>query len=130
MEFAKPQYKYPTTFYVKPALQNDIYNLFAYGKNKELIFYNIAYIPSYKTSVFMNTIFRNIKENKNIDYIEESDDEDDFQNTDIDKYVKLENHALIECEFNNKFKKWVPLRVVEPNKKVVHISALVANYFY
>jgi hypothetical protein len=27
----------------------------------------------------MNNHFRNIKENRNIDYIEESDDEDDFQ---------------------------------------------------
>lgn len=130
MEFAKPQYKYSTVFYVKPALQNDIYNLFAYGKTKELVFYNIAYIPSYKTSVFMNGIFRNIKENRNIDYIEESDDEDDFQNTDIDKYVNLEKHALIECVFNTKFKKWVPTRVVGANTKVVHISCLVSNYFY
>ena len=130
MDFSKPQYKYPTIFFIKPALQNDIYNLFAYGKNKELVFYNIAYIPSYKTSVFMNSIFRNIKENKNIDYIEESDDEDDFQNTDIDKYVDLQKHELIECVFNSKFKKWVPMRAIDRNKKVVHISALVSNYFY
>ena len=130
MDFTKPQYKYPTIFYVKPALQNDIYNLFAYGKNKDLIFYNIACIPSYQTSIFMNNIFRKIKENKNIDYIEESDDEDEFQNTDIDKYVNLEKHVLIECVFNNRFKKWVPTHIVESHKKVVHISALVTNYFY
>mgnify|MGYP003328747202 CR=1 FL=1 len=52
-----------------------------------LHYYNIMFIPDYKTSVMMNNIFRKIKENKNLDYIEESDDEDDFQNIDIDKYV-------------------------------------------
>jgi hypothetical protein len=36
----------------------------------------------------MNNHFRNIKENRNIDYIEESDDEDDFH-TDCNKYVEL-----------------------------------------
>ena len=35
----------------------------------------------------MNSLFRNIKENKNIDYIEESEDESDFENTSEDKYV-------------------------------------------
>jgi hypothetical protein len=46
-------------------------------------------IPNLKSSVYMNNHFRNIKENRNIDYIEESDDEDDFQNTDCNKYVEL-----------------------------------------
>ena len=47
------------------------------------------YIPDYKTSVMLNKIFRKIRENDNLDYIEESDDEDDFQNTEPDKYVDL-----------------------------------------
>lgn len=49
----------------------------------------IAAIPDYKTSVFMNALFRNIKENRSLDALEESDDEDEFENTNIDKFVDL-----------------------------------------
>jgi len=50
MDFFKPQYKYPTIFQVTADLQNDIYHLFAYGKNNRPVYYNVAYIPTYKTS--------------------------------------------------------------------------------
>jgi hypothetical protein len=127
MDFMKPQYKYPTIFQVIADIQFDIYHLFAYGKNNEPVYYNIAYIPNYKTSVFMNGLFRNIRENKNLDYIEESEDEDDFQNMDIDKHVNIEKVLLMECIFHKKFKKWTPTRVVSPREKIVHIGKL-ANY--
>ena len=35
----------------------------------------------------MNSIFRNIKENRNLDLLEESDDEDEFENINLDKYL-------------------------------------------
>jgi hypothetical protein len=73
----------------------------------------------------MNGLFRNIRENKNLDYIEESDDEEDFQNTSIDKYVNIEKVLLIECVFNKKFKKWTPVRIADPKSKIVHISKLI-----
>jgi len=79
--------------------------------------YDIAYIPNIKTSVFMNNIFRNIRENKNIDYIEESDDEDNFENTAEDKYVDLKKVVIMECSFHNKFKKWVPFKVLSDNQQ-------------
>ena len=123
-DYSKPQYRMTTIFKVSADLQFDIYNLFAYGKNRSSIYYNVAYIPNYKTSVFMNSIFRKIKENSNLDAIEESDDESEFENTEVDKYVDLKKYVFIECKFHPKFKKWVPLRVVEPNQKVVHISSL------
>ncbi len=122
--YSKPQYRFNTIFKVTADLQYDIYHLFAYGKNKTSVYYNIAYIPNYKTSIFMNSLFRNIKENCNLDYIEESDDEDDFQNISLDKYVDLQKSLFIECHFNHKFKKWIPLRVVQQPCKVVHISML------
>jgi hypothetical protein len=75
----------------------------------------------------MNGLFRNIRENKNLDYIEESDDEEDFQNMNIDKYVHMEKVLLMECVFNNKFKRWTPMRVVNAREKIVHIGKL-ANY--
>jgi hypothetical protein len=129
MDYNKPQYKYPTIFHVTADVQYDIYHLFAYGKDKNLTYYNIAYIPNYKTSVFMNKIFRKIRENDNLDYIEESDDEDQFQNTDENKYVDLEKSVLIECTFNYKFKRWTPTHIVEKLSKVVHINQLVRDYY-
>jgi hypothetical protein len=128
LDFHKPQYKYPTIFQVSADIQFDIYHLFAYGKNKNSVYYGIACIPNIETSVFMNSLFRNIKENKNIDYIEESEDESDFENTSEDKYVDLNKTYNIECSFNNKFKKWVPIRVINEPNKVVHISKLVNDY--
>jgi len=124
MDFTKPQYKYPTVFQVTPDIQFDIYHLFACGKDNQPVYYNIAYIPNYKSSVFMNGLFRNIRENKNLDYIEESDDEEDFQNMNIDKYVHIEKVLLMECVFNRKFKRWTPIKVVNPKEKIVHIGKI------
>jgi hypothetical protein len=128
IDFSKPQYKYPTTFHVIADIQFDIYHLFAFGKNKSLVYYNVACIPDYKTSIFMNGLFRNIRENKNLDYIEESDDEDDFENVAEDRYVDVNKTLLIECIFSPKFKKWIPKRVMPNGSMVVHINKL-ANIF-
>jgi hypothetical protein len=128
-DFYKPQYRYPTVFQVSADIQFDIYHLFACGKNKNMVYYNIAYIPNLKSSFFMNSLFRNIRENKNIDYIEESDTEEDFENTAEDKYVDLNKTINIECIFHQKFKRWVPVRVTDSSLKIIHISKLVSNYF-
>lgn len=133
-DFSKPQYKQNTLFEVKADLQNDIYHLYAYGRSSERVYYGLAYIPNYNKSVFMNGLFRNIKENRNLDYIEESDDEDDFQDMRTDKYVDLAKTLLMECVFHYKFKRWVPLRVFQERGgkegdygRVVHISKLVSH---
>ena len=132
LDYRKPQYRLKSVFQVCADIQFDIYHLFAYGKNSSIVYYNIACIPNYKTSVFMNGIFRNIKENANLDAIEESDDEDEFENMAEDRFVDLQKTVLMECVFNTKFKKWVPLRIVdtrrEKNVKVVHIGQLVSYY--
>jgi len=96
-------------FKVKADVQNDIYHLYCMENNKE-IFYNIAYIPDYKTSVMMNKLFRNIKENDNLDLLEESDDEEEFQNENIDRFVDVNKSHLMICKFNHKFKKWYPVK--------------------
>ncbi len=128
MDLNRPQYKYNTIFLIKADLQNDIYHLFAYGSKKQLTYYNIAFIPDYKTSVMMNNVFRKIKENKNLDYIEESDDEEEFQNTSVDKYVDINKIVPFECKFSRKFKRWLPISQVGENNKIVHIGKLVRNY--
>jgi hypothetical protein len=66
-------------FRVSPQIQTDIYNLFVYKDDQEE-FYDIAFIPDFVTSVLMNKLFRNIKENSNLDALEESDDEKEFEN--------------------------------------------------
>ena len=74
-----------------------------YLSNNNLKYYNIARIPDYKTSIFMNSLFRNIKENYDLDEIEMSDDEEDFENVNDDKYLKKETilNAFIIININN-----------------------------
>ena len=128
IDWNKPQYKYTTNFLIKADLQNDIYHLFAYGTKKKIIYYNVAFIPDYKTSVMMNEIFRNIRENKNIDYIEESEDEEDFENITFDKHVNIHKSVPFECIYSRKFKKWIPVSKIKEDNKIVHIGKLVRNY--
>ena len=101
------------TFFIKPDLQNDIYYLYQNSTtNFDVISMEIAHIPDYKTSVLMNKLFRNIKENSNLDSLEESDEEDEFENIQIDKFVDLNKIIKMRCIFNYKFKKWVPVSVI------------------
>jgi hypothetical protein len=93
-------------FLCNPDIQNDIYHL--YSLNNEYI--GLACIPDYKTSIMMNNLFRIIKENNDLDKLEESDDEDEFENSNIDKFVFLDKSYNIECEYSKKFRKWVPLK--------------------
>jgi len=102
-------------FIVKAQLQNDVYDLYYY-KSGQLEKYDIAYIPDYKTSTMMNNIFRNIKENINLDALEESDDEEEFENINDDKYVDLNKCVKMECEFNKKFNKFIPIKIIENGK--------------
>ena len=110
--YENEQTNYITTFLVKADLQTDVYNLYGYDQHKMLTFYDVAYIPNCKSSVYMNSIFRNIKENYNIDLIEESDDEDDFEDTREDKYVNSELEVVMNCVYHTKFRRWVPIQVV------------------
>ena len=98
----KPKEK---VFTIKADIQNDIYNLYDVVSNELL---DIAYIPDYKTSVMMNKLFRNIKENQNLDALEESDDEEEFENDKIDKFVYLDRSFDMICEYNMKYKRWQP----------------------
>ena len=98
-------------FKIKAKLQNDIYNLIPL-QGKESISELIADIPDYKTSVMMNNLFRNIKENKNLDKLEESDDEEEFENINLDKFVDINKEIKMRCVFNYRTKKWRPIEVV------------------
>ena len=82
----------------------------------------VLYIPDFKTSVMMNKLFRTIKENDNLDYLEESDDEEEFENISSDKYVDTNKVVKIKCVYYSKFKKWKPIEVVSNEEKVVSIE--------
>jgi hypothetical protein len=110
-------------FKITPDIQSDIYNLFVYKDGKEE-FYDYAFISDYETSVLMNKLFRNIKENNNLDALEESDDEDDFENNKIDKYVYLDRSAIMNCKFNYKFKKWMPISLAAQKDRIVSYNLL------
>jgi hypothetical protein len=75
----------------------------------------------------MNSLFRYIKENNNLDSLEESDDDEEFENNNIDKYVYLDKSYKMVCQFNNKFKKWVPIKLANENEMIVKLNEL--QYF-
>ena len=128
-DFKRQQYNYTTIFLVYADIQFDIYRLYAFGRNSSNVYYNIACIPNYNKSVFMNGLFRNIRENKNLDYIEESEDDEEFENIAVDKFVDLQKSIPMECVFNRKFKKWIPMKIANKYSKIVHINKLVNDYY-
>jgi len=109
--YSKPIYRKNAFFYVKADIAYDVYYLGALDKSGSIVFFQHSLIMNYKTSILLNGIFRNIRENQSLDYIEESDDESDFENVREDKYVDLEKRVLMECMFHPKFKKWMPIGI-------------------
>jgi hypothetical protein len=109
------------TFIIRPDIQNDIYYLYSLDepsreqeqKQEQEKECEIAHIPDFKTSVMMNQLFRNIKENENLDRLEESDDEEEFENNQENKFVNLDVSHKMFCQYNHKFKRWVPLYVIK-----------------
>ena len=116
-------------FNVKPHIQNDIYMLHTYHNSKDDYYYGLAYIPTYTTSVMMNSIFRNIKENANLDKLEESDSEEEFENDNVDKFVYLDKSCYMVCVYNSKFKKWVPIKPAEKGAKVISQREMEKNKY-
>lgn len=105
-------------FKVMPDINPDIYNLYCYDNNN-LQFSGNAMIPDYKTSVFMNDLFRKIKENKNLDFLEESDDDEEFENTKEDKFVDLNKSLIMNCVYIEKFRKWKPVSIANKHSKII-----------
>jgi hypothetical protein len=125
--------KREAVFQVMADLESDIYHLYCYdGKNREdpYIYFDIAYVGTRKESVFMNTMFRNIRENSNIDLGEESEDEDMFQTIGMDKYVDLNKKLKILCIYNDKWRKWVPKNVVADSARVANVNELTRRQPY
>ncbi len=64
----------------------------------------------------MNKLFRNIKENDNLDLLEESDDDEEFEDISSTKFVDLEKELIMKCVYNRKFKKWEPIEEINSDR--------------
>ena len=107
-------------FRVKATIQADVYNLFCFEHGKGPFKpYGTAAVASYKNSVMMNSLFRIIKENGNLDLLEESDDEEEFEDVRDDKYVDLRKQLIMKCVYNKRFKKWEPVEVIKEKTNIV-----------
>lgn len=108
INFSAPIHRKNTLFWVSADIMYDMYYL--YTKN-DIVFQH-AGIPNFQTSVMMNKLFRVICENDVLDKVEESEDEEDFEDIREDKHVDLNKKVLMECRFYPQFKKWVPIRTI------------------
>ena len=111
-------------FLIKPRIKSDTYELHVYDNNKT-IFHGFASIDTYVRSVAMNNLFRTIRENHYLDAIEESDDEDDFQNISPEKYVHLDRQIKMLCRWNPRFKRWIPLDKVDDKNQLITMKEAI-----
>jgi len=124
--------KIVAVFKITANVSDDIYNLYIMDNNTE-VFYDYALINTYNLSIYMNKLFRKIKENENLDYLLESDQEDEFENIDTFKFIQSNKSYNFECVYNEKFKKWIPDKISE--KKLIDKKQLIQlikkkKYFY
>lgn len=124
----RQQVKKETVFLIKPDIQNDIYYLYCLNEKLQEEYYGTAHIPDYNTSVMMNKLFRIIKENDNLDALEESDDEEEFESESLTKFVHLDKSYKMNCQFNYKFKKWTPIKLANNKSEIIKNSDIVNTY--
>jgi hypothetical protein len=94
-------------FLVKPQIQSDIYYLYTYDTFKnQYIYDSIASVMTYKTSNMLNVLFRNYKESKTLDWIADTDTNTNIENTTF-------MNCYMNCIYNIKFRKWIPLYVIK-----------------
>ena len=111
-------------FKIKPDIQNDIYQLYCLNDDNKEVYFDTCLIPNFNTSVMMNKLFRTIKENDRLDALEESDDEEEFENENEDRFVNLGKSYNMICLYNHKFKKWYPVRIADKNLDIAKITNL------
>lgn len=108
-EMNKPQYGMETVFAMMADPTYDLYRLYAAGYGGLLEFYDYACVIDRATSKWLNSEFRLIRENANIDAIEESDDEADFNDVRDNKYTNLEKQIVVRCRYIKRLQKWIPV---------------------
>jgi hypothetical protein len=91
------------TYNIRASLNHDDYDIYDIKTQKYI---GKLHVPDFKTSVYLNGIFRNIRENVDLDLLEESDTEEDFQDISLDKYVNLKHSKNMTCAFDNDMQLW------------------------
>ena len=77
----------------------------------------------------LNSIFRNVKENTNLDLLEESDDEEEFENVDPGRYIQLKDGLTMQMQFIPRFNGWCPCEVVsQPPTAINEIERLQSMF--
>ena len=78
---------------------------------QDAAFVGHAMIPDFKTSRYMNAKFHKVRENADVDLIEESEDEEDFEKYNHSPNKWLVNKTLVpmQFEFHPKHRKWCPI---------------------
>ena len=104
-------------FKVKACIEPDIYYLYLYKSEQP---YTVACINTYRDSVKLNNLFRKIRENSNLDFLEESEDEDEFENIDLLKYVNIDKSYDMECVYIYRFKSWLPIKLAKGKYKIAN----------
>lgn len=91
-------------------MNHDIYHLYK-NSNGSMIKVDICCVMDYRMSKELNGIFRNIRENDKIDYIEESEDENDFENN--NEWISDVGLQYYLCVYHEIFKMWLPYKRIE-----------------
>ncbi len=129
IDYSAAARKREAVFLVSADTDDDIYHLFCYDNRSadNYTYMDLAYIGTRKESKYMNSQFRNIRENDNLDLGEESEDEELFQNVNLDKYVDLSKKVKMNCVFQNRWRRWTPVSVVSDKARVTNINELVSG---
>jgi hypothetical protein len=114
----QPQKQRQYCFEVEANLEPDSYSVFRKQDDTSRELICSAHIPTYDTSKMMNSLFRRIRENDNIDLIEESEDEDDFQNVDNDKFLQKGLCLKMLFDYDTENGRLIPAKIAPEYVKV------------
>ena len=87
----------------------------------------LALIPTYTDSVRMNLLFRNVRENVSLDYIEESEDEDDFENVSQTKHLLEGASYKMVCSYSKTTNRWIPEEIVSDDVGLSIVPNMTTN---
>lgn len=107
-------------------IEPDTYSLLARGPDS-LVRVGRASVPSIKTSVMMNRFLRKIKENENLDLLEESDSDEEFEDIAEDRYIHGSRYVAFKCAYNVRHQGWEPIEPMGPGTPVTSIEELRAS---
>lgn len=128
----KPAYANPrTVFLVQVDEMVDLYRLYCVPNEENKLrwlaaatvegapekmpgFYQYALVPGYQSSVYLNLLFRDVRSNENLDYLEESDGEEEGENNcaKTPGNPQLRRKLLMECCYDWGRRRWIPHTLV------------------